>query len=494
MQRATSACGLPDVAVWAPNYHGTRPEGARLALNLVVGPANAGKVALLLERYLACLDDEPVLIVPNRADVARVERDLLERAGCLFGGSIGTFDDLFARIADGDPGSRPVASRAQRALVAARAAQHAAGGELEASARFPGFTDALLGALADLEGGLLDPADLDGELGTLFAAYRDELDRLGLWDRDLLRRSACERLRGDFSAWHGEPTFAYGFEDLTAAEWSLLEALAARADVHVSLPYEPGRSAFASLSRTADDLAALAAGRTLELPPRSAEYAAPAIARLERSLFEAVAPSPEPIGGAVRFLAGAGLRGTVELVGDHVLAELRAGTAPEEIGVIVPTIERWREPLETVFATLEIPFGIESRVRFPMTPLGHALLSLLQFAWAGGGRRELYAFLRSPYSGVAALERRLHRGKAPRPRGLGAAAGRGGDRAAARGPAGRAAGPPRRRVAPRRAPGAPRLDDPRRVWARLAACGRPCPPRPRAPTGPRPACSTSSKP
>ncbi len=258
----------------------------------------------------------------------------------------------------------------------------------------------LLGALADLEGGLLDPTDLDGELGTLFAAYRGELDRLGLWDRDLLRRSACERLRGDFSAWHGEPTFAYGFEDLTAAEWSLLEALAARADVHVSLPYEPGRSAFASLSRTADDLAALAAGRTLELPPRSAEYAAPAIARLERSLFEAVAPSPEPIGGAVRFLAGAGLRGTVELVGDHVLAELRAGTAPEEIGVIVPTIERWREPLETVFATLEIPFGIESRVRFPMTTLGHALLSLLQFAWAGGGRRELYAFLRSPYSGV----------------------------------------------------------------------------------------------
>jgi hypothetical protein len=370
-------------------------------LSLVVGPANAGKVALLLERYLARLDDEPFLIVPNRADVARVERDLLERAGALFGGSIGTFDDLFEWIAARDPGRRPVVTRAQRVLLATRAARHAASGNLEASARFPGFTDSLLGALSDLEGGLLDPSDLDGDLGALFAAYRQELDGLERWDRDLLRRSACERLRADFAAWRGEPVFAYGFEDLTAAEWSLLEALAGRADVHVSLPYEPGRSAFASLSRTADDLAALAAGRIEELPPRSAEYTAPALAQLERSLFEDVPPSAEPIGGAVRFLAGAGLRGTVELLGDHLLAELREGTAPEEVAVVVPSVERWREPLETVLASLEIPFAIESRVRLPATPLGHALLSLLEFTWAGGGRRELYGFMRSPYSGVS---------------------------------------------------------------------------------------------
>src|SRR3954449_2424464 len=109
----------------------------------------------------------------------------------------------------------------------------------------------------------------------LYAAYRRELDVLGLWDRDLIRRSACERLLSDLDAWRGEPVFAYGFEDLTAAEWSLLEALAGRADVQVSLPYEPGRAAFASLQRTADDLSSLADGRILELAPRSAEYAHP---------------------------------------------------------------------------------------------------------------------------------------------------------------------------------------------------------------------------
>ena len=85
-----------------------------MGLSLLVGPANAGKVALLSERYLAVLGtggpgSQPVLIVPNRSDVERVERDLLARSPALLGGSIGTFDDLFARIAHG--GGAPGRSR-----------------------------------------------------------------------------------------------------------------------------------------------------------------------------------------------------------------------------------------------------------------------------------------------------------------------------------------------------------------------------------------------
>ena len=47
-----------------------------LGLNLITGPANAGKVALLLRRYLAALPEEPYLIVPNRSDVDQVDRDV----------------------------------------------------------------------------------------------------------------------------------------------------------------------------------------------------------------------------------------------------------------------------------------------------------------------------------------------------------------------------------------------------------------------------------
>jgi ATP-dependent helicase/DNAse subunit B len=374
-----------------------------MGLSLLAGPANAGKVALLLERYLARLDDEPFLIVPNRSDVDRVERDLLARCGCLLGGSIGTFDDLFERIAAGDGRRGPVLSQAQRLL----AARHAVDGVLRAgdlagarSARFAGFVDTLLTALGELESGLLEPADLEGDLALLYAAYRAELERLGAWDRDLLRRRAAERLQTDLDAWHGQPVFAYGFEDLTAAQWSLLEALAGRADVDVSLPYEPGRVAFASLRRTAEDLARLADGRTTELPARSSEYTAPALAHLERTLFEP-APAVASPAGAVRFLEGAGTRDTLELVAREILELLRGGLAADRIGLVVPSADRFRAPLETALGGFGIPYSLEAGRRLGTTPVGHALVSLLRFAWTGGGRKELFAFLRSPYSGIA---------------------------------------------------------------------------------------------
>ncbi len=69
-----------------------------MPLTLLVGPANAGKVAGLLDRYVAALDRDPFLVVPNRAEVERVERDLLARVPALLGGSVGTFDDLFRRV------------------------------------------------------------------------------------------------------------------------------------------------------------------------------------------------------------------------------------------------------------------------------------------------------------------------------------------------------------------------------------------------------------
>jgi ATP-dependent helicase/DNAse subunit B len=374
-------------------------------LRLIVGPANAGKVELLLGRYLDLLAapaaaPEPVLIVPNRADVERVERDLLARRPVLLGGTIGTFDDVFERIAYGGDGSRPLLSQALRALLVRRSLTGASLNGLAASARFGGFAETLRQALAELESGLLDPDDLDGDLASLYRAYRAQLDELGLWDRDLLRRRAAERLRSELDAWHGEPVLAYGFEDLTGVEWALLEALAARTDVAVSLPYEPARPAFASLRRTAEDLARLAGGAIEELPPRYAEVAAPALAHLERALFSDEPRQPVPLDGAVRFFEGAGARGVLELVGEELLDLLRAGTPAERIGLVVPSVERWRGALETVLGTLGIPCSVDADVRLAQTPFGRALTALLRFAWLGGTRGDLFAYLRSPYSGI----------------------------------------------------------------------------------------------
>jgi ATP-dependent helicase/DNAse subunit B len=374
-----------------------------MGLSLVLGPAHTGKVALLLDRFLEALDRDPWLIVPNRPDVERVERDLLRRRGALLAGHIGTFDDLFGHLARGEAGALPVASETQSLLAIRRAIAGARLEALSASSGSSGFADALQAALHELASALLDPGALDGDLGTLAVAYRAELERLGLQDRAGLKSAAVERLTGDLEAWHGEPVFAYGFEDLTGVEWALVEALAARADVTVSIPYEPGRPAFAALERTVADLSSLARGDILELLPLDDRPAPAALARIERCLF-ADAPTGAPeLDGALVLLEGAGLRGTAELIGKELREVLLRGVPAERVGIVCDAPERWRGVLATALDPLEIPYEIEHGRRLAETALGRSLLSLLRFGWLGAGRAELFAFLRSPYSG---LERR----------------------------------------------------------------------------------------
>ena len=450
-----------------------------MGLCLVVGPAKAGKIARLLDGYLVELARDPVLIVPNRTDVDRVERDLLRRAGALLAGTIGTFDDVFRELALASDAPRPVTSDVQRALVARRALAAAPLNGLGRSARFAGFADALLAALAELESGLLDPEQLDGDLALLHGAYRAELDRLGLWDRDLLRRRAVERLRSELDAWDGRPVFAYGFEDLTGAEWGLLEALSARTDVTVSLPYEPGRPAFASLRRTQEDLAALANGRIVELPARAGEDGHAALAHLERHLFADEAPVGPPLDGALRFFEGAGARGSLELVAEEVRELAAGGTALEEIALVVPSLERWRAPLETVLGTLGIPFALEGRIRLGADALrpGAARAAALRVVGRWPPRPLRVPAL--PVLGLRPRERRLSRRAPARPRRLRPRERRGGDRP----PAGRPAATSARNAPERSRPRRSGADDRRgnaaqRPRRRLAAGRRGEPGRP----------------
>jgi ATP-dependent helicase/DNAse subunit B len=371
-----------------------------MALTLLVGPANAGKVERLLDRYLAALGRDPILIVPNRPDVDWAERELLARSPALLDGRIATFPDLFEWVADGLPERRPVATETQQTLALRAAVARTPLNGLGESARSAGFADALREAIAEVEAGLASADELRGPLARLYGSYREELDRLGLWDKHLLRAAAAERLAAELGSWQGQPVFAYGFEDLTAAEWAVLETLAGRTDVTVSLPYEPGRPAFEWLRDTSERLQQLAADSLEELTPRYADVAQPALAHLERALFGGQTEEPPPIDGAIRFFEGAGSRGTLELVGEEILGLLRNGVEPAEVGVVVPSLERWRGPVETAFGTLGIPYAVDAPLRFGQTDYGQALLALLRFAWSGAERSELFRYLRSPYSGL----------------------------------------------------------------------------------------------
>ena len=96
-----------------PDYH------APVGLSLVVGPVHAGKVRLLLDRFVDALDRDPWLVVPNRADVERLERELVERCGGLLAGTVGTFDSLFEHLAQADAAAQ---ARARRRRADARPA------------------------------------------------------------------------------------------------------------------------------------------------------------------------------------------------------------------------------------------------------------------------------------------------------------------------------------------------------------------------------------
>ena len=378
-----------------------------MPLALLVGPANAGKVSRLLDRYLENLDREPFLVVPNRAEVDRVERDLLARVpGAARAVEIGTFDDLFRTIARGGAGgageSPPTPSG--RSSSGGRSPGASLNG-LGPSSRFAGFADALLGAISELESGLVDPAEIERRPRRALRrlpATSSTASTSGIATASA--RYAAARVEGELEAWDGRPVLAYGFEDLTGAQWALLKALAGR-DRRPRLAPVRARPRRVRVARPDGRRPRRARRRprwrSCRLRTRRSRIPRSPISSAHSSSRRARPPDPPPLDGAVRFLEGAGSRGSLELVADEVLRLLREGTAAEAIGLVCPSIDRLRARRSR---RLSRPRASRTRskgeLRLGHTPFGHALLSALRFLWRGESRRDLFAFLRSPYSGL----------------------------------------------------------------------------------------------
>ena len=308
-----------------------------MGLSLVVGPAHAGKVALLLERFLAALDRDPWLIVPNRVDVDRVERELAGRGGALLAGTIGTFDTLFAHLA----GNGPASESARRGRAHDRAAPHRrrrrtwrrSGRRRDSPASRTLSPQLWPRSRRACSSRTISTPDLARST----AAYRAELARLGVCDRGMVRRRAVERL-------DDRPRLVGG-----------------RAGVRLRVRGPDRR-------RMAPDRGARRPGRGACLPPVRARPGCVRLARHELPRISARSPtghrrarSPARSGisravsptsnaassttraqsvaldSSIRFLEGAGRRATLELVAETILDLVRDGIAPEEIAVVCPS-------------------------------------------------------------------------------------------------------------------------------------------------------------
>src|SRR4051812_39256769 len=384
-----------------------------MPLTLVTGPANAEKAGHVLAAYRTALDREPLLVVPTAADVERYRRELAAD-GAVFGVQVMRFAWLEREIVrrSGVHG-RPLGGLA-RERVAAAAIGAARLDRLAASAATPGFLPAFLRLVDELEEQRVTPArwyaalrawaadapaqaGYAEELGRLYGAYRDVLDRVGRPDARLHALAALDALRLDPSLWGGTPVFLYGFDDLTPLQRDTVETLAiqCRADVTVSLTYEPGRAAFAGRGSTFQELLALG-GEHVALDARADHYASLGLHDLERGLFETAAEPFDP-GGGVVLLEGGGERAELELVAAHVARLIREeDVPPEEIAVVLREPEEHAPLLADVFGAAGVPIAMSRRVAAGHTALGRGLIGLLRCAVLDGSADDLLAWLRTP--------------------------------------------------------------------------------------------------
>jgi RecB family exonuclease len=403
---------------------------ASMPITLITGPANSGKARVVMDAVRGHLahGEEPLLVVPTRADTEHYRRELAGD-GSLMGARVERFEGLIGEaVRRAGVGEPLLEGLAREQLLGAIVRAHGSsqppreqppgdrrsGDGPTADAPAPGLVRALAACVAELQVRRVSPARLSQalaaweaasaaagsamRLGDLFAEYHRALSRLGRLDREQRAVRALDVLRGRPALWGDTPVLFYGFDDLTRLQIDAIETLGAvvGARVTVSLTYEHGRTAFSGRAATFLALEPLAAEHR-ELGARSEHYAPAsrgALSHLERSLFEPDPTRVEPEG--VRLLEGGGERAELELVAREIAALLQRGMAPGEIAVVLRAGEETMELLEEVFAAANIPYALQRGRPFANTSLGAALIGLLRCAGAEGQAGDLLAWLRAP--------------------------------------------------------------------------------------------------
>ncbi len=387
-----------------------------MPITLVTGPANAGKAEVVMEavrRHLAH-GEEPLLVVPTRADAEHYLRELAGEQAVM-GVRVERFAGLIGEAVRRAGVSGPVLKGLARERVLEALASRAG-----AARPARGFVHALAALLAELQVGRVSAARLDealaswltadgrapwrAELGRVFAEYQATLERLGRLDEEQRAVRALDALREQPTLWGRTPVLFYGFDDMTRLQLDAIETFGrvVGAEVTVSLAFEPGRAAFAGRAAAYHALAPLAHEHR-ELGARAEHYAPQAraaLSHLERSLFEPGAARVDPA-GAVHLLEGGGERAELELVAAEIAALLDDGFAPEEIAVLVRSAGTDLDLLEEIFNTAGVPFALRRRRPFGDTATGRALIGLLRCVPARDGSQsgelgDLLAWLRAP--------------------------------------------------------------------------------------------------
>jgi RecB family exonuclease len=398
-------------------------------LKLIVGPPNSGRARLVRRRFAAALARDPILVVPNADDVFAFERELCDGAAML-GGSVMTFGALFRTVATAagrPPATELTAAQRLRVVAAAIGSRRDRLGPLRRAAARPGFARALERLLDELQAGGAAPAAVQasaatlessaylGDVATLFAAYEEIRERTGRVDSHGIARETIALLGRDASFWGERPLFLYGFDDLTANQLALIEALASRTEVTIALPFEEESPALAARARLLGQLReriGVEEEERTEADPGNTDD--PLLYHLARGFGRAGAARREPSGG-LTLLRSAGTRGEAETIATEVARLLHGGADPAEIAIAVRDPRRRGPEIAAALEANGIATALEAELAVAGTGVGGALLALLEAEFGSGLAADLLRFLRGP-SGFSRgrvdwFERTLRRGR-----------------------------------------------------------------------------------
>jgi RecB family exonuclease len=400
-----------------------------MSLKLIHGPPNSGRAGLIRRRFVAALERDPVLVLPNVDDVFAFERELCGE-GATLGGTAMTFGALFRAVAT-SAGAPPGAdlSPAQRLRAIAVAVDSRAGrlGPLRRSASRPGFARAFERLLDELQAAGVEPAAVEasaatlegsaylGDIAALYSGYAAVRERTGRVDAHGIAREAVSLLRRDGSFWGERPVFLYGLDDLTPNQFDLVEALAGLTEVTVALPYEEGNTALAARARLLGELRERigAVEETLaEADPVNTD--SPLLFHLARG-FGTAGAVPQPPDGGLLLLRSAGERGEAEAIAAEVSKLLAAGADPGQIAIALRDPARRGAAIAAALEANGIATALEAELPVAGTAVGGALVALLEAELGSRRAGDLLRYLRGP-SGFSPgrvdwLERSLRRGR-----------------------------------------------------------------------------------
>lgn len=390
-------------------------------IEILAGPAGAGKTAQLLALYRDALVAGRVSQTPGRTlwlsptlrVCEQVRRRLIgPQLPAVLAPQVLTFDGFADRLLEFSTDvMRPLPAVMQRVLARRIVASQLAEGRIQyyaGIARTSGFLDVVLGLVAELKREEAWPEDFelacqkrgtrraDQELAGIYREYQDILHRHQRYDSEGRFWSARDRLgKNDWRPFTSfDLVVVDGFSDFTHTQYEILEMLARRAErMAVSLPLEEPlhrSDLFAKPAVALSRLQTVSDCRVKSMPKQfkaeSFNAASEKVATLEWTMAHISSKlfsNPRnleraPLAPGLEVLAVTGMTGEVRAVAERVKALLVNGTPAVEIVVAFRPLHAYAPLVREVFLNAGIPVQCDSPEALHHQPVIKALLSVVQ--------------------------------------------------------------------------------------------------------------------